>query len=76
MVYTGSLSNLAVLLLAHPDIKDKVELLSIMGGAIRLGNESPSSEYNIYTDPEAAKIVFAAGFENVFLATLDITHTV
>jgi pyrimidine-specific ribonucleoside hydrolase len=60
------------LLTQYPDIKEKIELISIMGGSINYGNISPCAEYNIWVDPEAAKIVFKSGLP-IFLAPLDLT---
>jgi len=57
-VATGSLTNIAILLKAFPDIKNKIREITIMGGAIGLGNWSPAAEFNILVDPEAAAIVF------------------
>lgn len=53
------MTNLAILLRAFPDIKDKINGITIMGGAIGLGNWSPAAEFNILVDPEAASIVFS-----------------
>lgn len=58
-VVTGAMTNLAILLRGFPDIKDKINTITIMGGAIGLGNWSPAAEFNILVDPEAANIVFA-----------------
>ncbi|GAK59740.1 inosine-uridine preferring nucleoside hydrolase family protein [Candidatus Vecturithrix granuli] len=44
-----------------------------MGGAMGLGNVTPSAEFNIYTDPEAAKVVFESGAPIVMVG-LDATH--
>ena len=46
-----------------------------MGGSIKLGNITPAAECNIYSDPAAAKIVFASGIQ-IFLAPLDLTQKV
>lgn len=42
-VVTGAMTNLAILIKAFPDILDKLEGITIMGGAIGLGNWSPSA---------------------------------
>jgi inosine-uridine nucleoside N-ribohydrolase len=57
----GPLTNIALLLKIYPEVKEKIEVLSIMGGAINHGNVTPCSEFNFYVDPEAASIVFASG---------------
>ena len=48
---TGAMTNLAILLKAFPDIKHKIRGITIMGGAIGLGNWSPAAEFNILVDP-------------------------
>ena len=57
----GPLTNIALATLLDPDLPQKYKRLVIMGGAIRgQGNTTPSTEFNVYTDPEAAAIVFEA----------------
>lgn len=57
------LTNLAMAVRRDPSIAGKVKHLWIMGGTNNaLGNVTPATEYNIWVDPEAAKIVFQAGF--------------
>ena len=63
IIATGPLTNIAAVFTKEPDIARKVEELVVMGGAYGLseygiGNETPVAEFNIYSDPEAAKIVF------------------
>lgn len=57
----GPLTNIALLLKLYPQVKEKIEVISIMGGAINNGNVTPCSEFNFYEDPEAASIVFNSG---------------
>ena len=45
----------------HPDRASRIERIVLMGGAIGLGNWTPSAEFNIYADPEAAEVVFGSG---------------
>lgn len=62
LVTLGPLSNLACALLQDPSIASKVKECVIMGGVgLGYGNVTPVAEYNIWTDPEAAKIVFESG---------------
>ena len=63
IICTGPLTNVAALLTEFPDVKKVIEEIVIMGGAYSVtrygvGNETPVAEFNIYSDPEAAKIVF------------------
>jgi hypothetical protein len=58
LVATGPQTNVALLLNSHPELHDKIARIVIMGGAMALGNWTPSAEFNIFVDPEAAEIVF------------------
>ncbi|MEG2810984.1 MAG: pyrimidine-specific ribonucleoside hydrolase RihA [Clostridium sp.] len=73
LVPTGALTNIARFLLAYPQLKEKIEMISLMGGAADLGNWTPSAEFNILVDPEAAKIVFESGIP-IVMSGLDVTH--
>ena len=73
IVSTGPLSNTAALLLAHPELKGKIERISLMGGGIAYGNWTPAAEFNILVDPEAAKCVFTSGIP-LIMSGLDVTE--
>lgn len=73
LVPIGPLTNIAALFITRPDLKEKVERLSIMGGGAYMGNWTPAAEYNIWADPEAAKVVFNSGLP-IIMAGLDVTH--
>jgi inosine-uridine nucleoside N-ribohydrolase len=73
IVAIGPLTNLAVLLQRHPGIEGGVEHLVIMGGASFQGNVTPAAEFNIWADPEAARVVFDADWR-ITLMPLDLTH--
>lgn len=73
LVPTGPLTNIAISLLKEPKIKEKIEKIVLMGGAIFDSNITPSAEFNIYVDPEAAKIVFDSGVPIVMIG-LDVTN--
>ena len=64
---------MAALLLAHPELKEKIACISLMGGGIATGNWTPAAEFNILVDPEAAQIVFQSGIP-VNMAGLDVTE--
>jgi len=69
------LTNLATAVTRDPSIAGKVAHLYVMGGGV--GNITPAAEYNFYVDPEAAKIVLAAGFPlTLFTWTLTRSHGV
>lgn len=73
LIPTGPLTNIAMALIKAPDIKEKIDKMIIMGGAIRdPGNITSAAEFNIFVDPEAAKIVFSSGC-NIYLNTLDVS---
>jgi purine nucleosidase len=62
LVTLGPLSNVALALLRDPSLAQKVAHCYIMGGTSdNVGNMTPSAEYNIWVDPEAAKVVFSSG---------------
>lgn len=70
----GPLTNIAVAFERAPDIIARVQEIVLMGGAyFEVGNITPTAEFNIYVDPEAAKIVFGAGVPLVVMP-LDVTH--
>ncbi|KLO22290.1 uridine nucleosidase [Marinitoga sp. 1197] len=73
LVAVGPLTNIAKFALNYPDLVPLVKELIIMGGGIEFGNVTPRAEFNIYADPEAAQIVFNAGF-NLTVFPLDVTH--
>lgn len=58
IVGIGPLTNIALLLKSYPELKNKIEEIVIMGGSVYSGNIIAKAEFNIYHDPEAAKIVF------------------
>lgn len=69
----GPLTNLALLFLAYPELKSKIAAVSIMGGAIKMGNITPYSEFNFFKDPEAADIVMKSGVE-LLMCSLNVTQ--
>ena len=73
LVALAPLTNLALLLKVYPEVKEKIECISMMGGGISHGNCTELAEFNIYVDPEAAHIVFHSGI-SVIMAGLDVTE--
>jgi purine nucleosidase len=69
---TAPLTNIALALSKAPEIKDNIKEIVIMGGGT-FGNWTPTAEFNIWGDPEAAKKVFDSGIPLVVMG-LDITH--
>lgn len=73
LIVTGPMTNVAVAMQKAPDIKDKIDRIIMMGGAvIEPGNVTSAAEFNIFVDPEAAKIVINSGCE-LFLVSLDVS---
>jgi inosine-uridine nucleoside N-ribohydrolase len=73
LVPLGPLTNVALLLVEHPDVARRLHRVVLMGGAIGEGNQTPSAEFNIWIDPEAAFRVFQSGLD-VTMVGLDVTH--
>ena len=70
----GPLTNIATALQRAPDIAERIAQIVLMGGAyFAVGNITPTAEFNIYVDPEAAQIVFASGAP-ITVLPLDVTH--
>ena len=76
LVPTGPLTNIATAIQREPEILSRVERIVLMGGAMREGgNRTPSAEFNILVDPQAADIVFRCG-RPITAMGLDVTHQV
>jgi pyrimidine-specific ribonucleoside hydrolase len=73
IVPIGPLTNIALLLAAHPSVQGKIERLVVMGGGIAGGNVTAAAEFNIWSDPEAARRVLVEESVPVTLVPLDIT---
>ena len=73
LIPLGPLTNVALLLEAHPDAAARIERIVLMGGAIWEGNQTPSAEFNIWIDPEAAARVFGSGID-LTMVGLDVTN--
>ena len=70
----GPLTNIATALQKAPDIAKRVAKIVLMGGGyFEGGNITPTAEFNIYVDPQAADIVFKSGIPIVVMP-LDVTH--
>jgi len=69
----GPLTNIATALNADPSLAGMVRSLVMMGGSLSGGNITPAAEFNIYVDPEAARIVFQSGIP-ITMVGLDVTR--
>jgi len=72
----GPLTNIAMALVKEPRIAERIAEIVTMGGAyFEVGNITPTAEFNIYVDPEAADIVLRSGAP-VTMLPLDVTHMI
>ncbi|MCC6904979.1 MAG: nucleoside hydrolase [Anaerolineae bacterium] len=72
LVPVGPLSNIAMAIRMEPRLVERIPEMVIMGGAHLRGNVTPSAEFNIWTDPEGARVVFQSGIP-MRVATYDAT---
>ncbi|RFA07377.1 nucleoside hydrolase [Subtercola boreus] len=68
-------TNLALLLRTHPEVAEKIERILFMGGSASVGNATPTAEFNVWHDPEAAAIVLDSGIQT-FMYGLDVFNRV
>jgi pyrimidine-specific ribonucleoside hydrolase len=73
LVAVGPFTNIGVFLLSYPQLHEKIECISVMGGGYLEGNRTAVAEFNIWQDPEAARVVMRSGIP-VLLHGLDVTH--
>ena len=76
LVPIGPLTNIAEAIKKDPEFVENVKEVVLMGGAEWGGNVHPSAEFNFWEDPEAAKLVMAAGFKKVTMVGLDGTRCI
>lgn len=70
----GPLTNIGLALVKEPRIASRIKRIVAMGGGFfEGGNTTPAAEFNIYVDPQAARLVFEAGIP-ITLIPLDCTH--
>lgn len=73
LIAIGPLTNLALAFQNDPQLPRMIPSLTLMGGSLSAGNVSPSAEFNIYVDPEAAQVVFRSGIP-ITMVGLDVTR--
>ena len=70
----GPMTNIALALIREPKIASRIKRIVAMGGGFfEGGNVTPAAEFNIYVDPQAARVVFDADIP-ITLIPLDCTH--
>lgn len=70
----GPLTNIALLLASHPELTPKIGRLVIMGGGLSGGNTTGAAEFNVWSDPEAARRVLVEEDVPITLVPLDLTQ--
>jgi inosine-uridine nucleoside N-ribohydrolase len=73
LITLGPLTNVATALNGDPELAGMVRGLTMMGGSLSGGNITPAAEFNVYVDPEAARIVFQSGIP-ITMVGLDVTR--
>jgi inosine-uridine nucleoside N-ribohydrolase len=73
VIATGPLTNIAAALIADPGLAERIRLVFMGGAVIEPGNVTPTAEFNIWHDPEAADVVAASGVDFTMIG-LDVTH--
>jgi inosine-uridine nucleoside N-ribohydrolase len=73
LITIGPLTNIATALSSDPELASMVRALVMMGGSLSGGNITPAAEFNVYVDPEAARIVFQSGIP-ITMVGLDVTR--
>jgi pyrimidine-specific ribonucleoside hydrolase len=73
LVCLGPLTNIALLLRAHPEVASSIDRIVMMGGAVNGGNATAVAEFNVWADPEAASIILTSELP-VTMYGLDVYH--
>ena len=72
LVAIGPLTNVAKAIRLHPDLREYLREIVLMGGGTEGGNRTPFAEFNFWVDPPAAQIVFESGIP-ITMAGLNVT---
>ena len=72
LVPTGSYTNIALLFKEYPEVKSHIKQIVAMGGSLSGGNMTSVAEFNVFTDPDAARIMYNSGIPIVMVG-LDVT---
>ena len=73
IIAIGPLTNLALAFRDDPQLPHMLHSIVLMGGSLSRGNVTPSAEFNMYVDPEAAQVVFRSGAP-ITMVGLDVTR--
>ena len=74
LVPTGPLTNIAAAMKLEPRLAQIIPEIILMGGGHQFGNITPLAEFNVWADPEAARVVFTCGIPRLTIVPLDATH--
>lgn len=72
LVPTGAYTNIALLFKTYPEVKAHIKEIIAMGGTLGKGNMTSAAEFNVFTDPHAAEIMYQAGVP-ITMVGLDVT---
>ncbi len=75
LIPVGPLTNVAVALQRDPSLPARIKQISLMGGSLTYGNTTPTAEFNIWADAEAAHVVYSSGIPIKMLG-LNVTRQV
>jgi purine nucleosidase len=73
VITLGPQTNLAIALASDPELARMIKGVVMMGGSLSGGNVTPAAEFNVYVDPEAARMVFQSGIP-ITMVGLDVTR--
>lgn len=73
LITIGPLTNIGAALASDSELAGKIRGVVMMGGSLSGGNITPAAEFNIYVDPEAARMVFQSGIP-ITMVGLDVTR--
>ena len=72
LVPTGAYTNIALLFKTYPEVLPHIKQIVAMGGALGKGNMTSAAEFNVFTDPHAAEIMYQSGVP-ITMVGLDVT---
>ena len=72
LVPTGAYTNIALLFKTYPEVMPHIKEIVAMGGALGKGNMTSAAEFNVFTDPHAAEIMYQSGVP-ITMVGLDVT---
>ena len=74
LVSLGPMTNVAIAIQCHPDLKDRIKRITAMAGTAHAGNANRYAEFNVWVDPHACEIVLQSGIP-LYICGLDGNDT-